>query len=157
MSIVKRILLADDDDDDISLFSEALTLVDSSIQCEFAVHGEDALTILTTGSNKKPDVIILDLNMPVMNGLECLQILKEDKFLKEIPVVMYSTSSNQEDREKAFDLGAFCFITKPDQFKVLKSMLLVLVTTPLDHWLSALNEFREVRFNESEQENHIGR
>jgi CheY-like chemotaxis protein len=149
MTIIKRILLADDDLDDVNLFSEALTAVDPSIVCEFAEHGEDALNILTTPSNEKPDIIILDLNMPVLNGWQCLQILKKQEFLRDIPVLIYSTSSNHEDKEKAFALDAFCFITKPDRFKVLKSMLSILLTTPFDKWPSALKEFRNVTFNES--------
>ena len=148
MTTINRILLIDDDKDDANLFCEALGSIDPSILCEFAGHGRDALEILTTSSKEKPHVIFLDLNMPVMNGWDCLQNLKKNDLLKDIPVVIYSTSTHQEERAKAFGLGAFGFITKPDRFTVLQSILSVLLTTPIDKWPSASNVFSNISFNE---------
>jgi CheY-like chemotaxis protein len=154
MTRVKRILFADDDQDDVDMFSEALTSVEPSVFCEFAKHGKDALNILTTPSNPKPDVIFLDLNMPVMDGWECLQILKKNALLKNIPVVIYSTSTYEVDKEKAFRLGAFCFISKPHRFTILKGLVSVLLKTPIDNWSSACNAFRNITFNDSKLSKH---
>jgi CheY-like chemotaxis protein len=70
-----------------------------------------------------PDVIFLDLNMPVMNGWQCLAKLKNSEAYKEIPVVMYTTSSNPRDYEIAIDLNAHGLITKPSKPKVLSKIL----------------------------------
>ncbi|HMJ71083.1 MAG TPA: response regulator [Cyclobacteriaceae bacterium] len=149
MTNIKRILLADDDRDDIDLLCEALNLVDPSIVCEVAKHGEDALNILTSSSKERPHLIFLDVNMPVLDGWECLRIIKTYQHLKDIPVVIYSTSSNREDKEKAFNLGACCFMTKPDRFTVLERIISVMITTPAGNWSSELNNFKGITFNGS--------
>lgn len=141
-------MLVDDDKDDADLFCEALASVDPSIDCEFAGNGETALTMLNATLKEKPDVIFLDLNMPVMNGWACLENLQKNEFLKDIPVVIYSTSTRPEERAKAFALGAFGFITKPYRFTVLQSILSVLIKLPIYEWASGSIAFSDVSFNE---------
>jgi CheY-like chemotaxis protein len=115
----KIFLLADDDPDDVDMFREALSKIDPSI---IFYHSQDGMGVLDTLGDKnlkKPDIIFLDINMPVMNGWECLAKLKQSEAHREIPVVIYSTASHYREVEKAFDLGALCFFTKPTEFKRL--------------------------------------
>ncbi|WP_276370432.1 response regulator [Chryseolinea sp. H1M3-3] len=116
-------LLADDDRDDAELFSEALVVVDPAIKFHHVENGHEVFHFLSKQNEGKPDLIFLDLNMPAMSGWQCLAKLKNDTTLKEIPVIMYSTSSNPREKEIAIELGAVGFITKPTDFKVLKRIL----------------------------------
>ena len=117
----KSFFLVDDDTDDAGLFCEALKEVDPSAVCHLASHGEEALEILERVG--APDIIFLDINMPRMNGWECLAELKTSDAYKDIPVIMYSTSSYQREIDIAKEAGALCFFTKPDSYKDLKKML----------------------------------
>jgi CheY-like chemotaxis protein len=114
-------LLIDDDADDSELFREALEEIDQSISLHCAENGEEALKLLTTID--KPSIIFLDINMPRMNGWECLKKLKSMDAYKNIPVVMYSTSSHQREVDIAIDLGALSFFTKPHSYSELKNMI----------------------------------
>ena len=125
--MVKKFLLTDDDKDDRELFSEALASIDPGIICQGAEHGREALRILESPGMRKPDIIFLDINMPVMNGWELLNTLKKDNARNDIPVIIYTTSSEDRDRQIAKDLGALCFVTKPDDFKQVKQILKVVV------------------------------
>jgi CheY-like chemotaxis protein len=116
-------LLADDDRDDAELFGEALTTIDPPVEFHHVSDGQAVFTFLNNSSNKKPHIIFLDLNMPQMSGWQCLAKLKNDIYLKDIPVVMYSTSANPRDREIALELGAVGFVTKPTDFKLLTKIL----------------------------------
>ena len=123
----KRILVIDDDNDDRELFSEALASVDPVIVCDQATDGAEALKRLTSREFDTPDIIFLDINMPVMNGWQFLTRLKSEDMYKNIPVIVYTTSSNQKDKLIADNLGALCFITKPHAFGRLKNMLGIVV------------------------------
>jgi CheY-like chemotaxis protein len=123
----KRFLLIDDDTDDRALFSEALATVDPVAICDHATDGAEAFDRLNRKELAEPDIIFLDINMPVMNGWQFLRKLKSEEAYKHIPVIVYSTSSSQRDRRTADDLGALCFVTKPDAFRVLRAMLGVVV------------------------------
>lgn len=114
-------LLVDDDSDDAGLFCEAIKEVDPTAVCHLASHGEEALEILAR--IETPDIIFLDINMPRMNGWECLAELKTNDAYRDIPVIMYSTSSYQREIDIASEAGALCFYTKPDNYKELKKML----------------------------------
>src|SRR6187399_1378011 len=119
MVLHKNIFIADDDEDDRYLFSNALREIDDSIKCEFAIDGKNALTILKNVS-QLPDVLFLDLNMPILNGLECLRKLKNDIRLNQLPVVIFTTSQNPEDIEITYRLGANVFFSKPSDYSELK-------------------------------------
>ena len=119
----KFFLLADDDRDDAELFSEALSTVNPSIKFHHVEDGQEVFQFLSTSKIEKPDVIFLDLNMPAMSGWQCLAKLKNDSALKNIPVIMYSTSSNPREKEIAIELGATGFVTKPTDFKLLTKIL----------------------------------
>ena len=139
-------LLADDDSDDKTLFCEALSEIDPSIVCHTASDGKEALAILSEKQIKKPNIIFLDINMPVMDGWQCLGKLKEHTDHKDIPVIMYSTSSYQRDIDLALESGAFCFFTKPSDYRELRSILRLIATTPLHSLCDALKEFKNLKF-----------
>jgi CheY-like chemotaxis protein len=123
----KRFLVIDDDTDDRELFCEALATVDPVIICHQAPDGLEAFKYLRSTAFE-PDIIFLDINMPVMNGWEFLTTLKCEDAHKHIPVIVYTTSSTKKDRLIADELGALCFVTKPHAFKRLKVMLDLVVT-----------------------------
>jgi CheY-like chemotaxis protein len=128
---MRSILLVDDDEDDKLLFSEALTVLDKSIQCWTAADGQHALDILMFELVVAPDIIFLDLNMPRMNGMEFLKTIKSHRSYKKIPVIIYSTSSNPEDMRKTKELGATDFVTKPSDFEGLYQKLITILNKHL--------------------------
>ena len=87
------------------------------IRRAFAENGEEALAALRDPAQAKPCIILLDLNMPVMGGIEFLQVVKQDATLKRIPVVVLTTSDEQEDKLASFDLGVAGYIRKPVDYQ----------------------------------------
>ena len=124
----KVLFIVDDDVDDIQLFIEAVNEIDNSMGCSSAKNGEDALAKLQA-SEKLPDIIFLDLNMPKLDGKQCLIKLKKDPRLKDIPVVIYSTSSSPKDMEEMEKLGAIFYLVKPETFTDLCVQLARLIRT----------------------------
>jgi CheY-like chemotaxis protein len=124
---MKKILIVDDDSDDNGLFTEALATVEPDIVCYSAADGQEALEKLDAKVIEPPDIIFMDINMPIMNGWQCLTRLKSVHHYKDIPVIMYSTSSSKRDKDLAKDLGAICFFTKLHDFKKLIKMLEIVV------------------------------
>lgn len=114
---MKAVLIVDDDRDDVELFSEALNEIDSSIKCLTASDGDQALEILRNHRVSLPDFIFLDLNMPRSGGKQCLIQIKKNKSWSDIPVIIYTTSRNEEDKRETKKLGAAGFITKPSNYK----------------------------------------
>jgi len=125
--MARNILLIDDDADDRELFREAISVVDPNVTYQAAEDGEDALRKLVEPVVSLPDVIFLDINLPGMSGWQCLKELKLKEPLRRIPVIMYSTSNHQRDKEIAKDLGAVCLITKPANYRVLVEILTTVV------------------------------
>lgn len=119
---LKTCFLIDDDPDDQLIFSLALQQVSGSLTCITADSGFEALEKLGQKSFL-PDYIFLDLNMPGMNGIECLLRIKGQHHLRNIPVVIYTTSSNQKDILETNALGAYAFITKPNHITDLSQKL----------------------------------
>ncbi len=120
-------MIVDDDADDCEFFCEAVTEINSSNECLMAQDGKDALKTLRSGIKQLPDFIFLDLNMPLMNGKSCLKELKNDVKLKNIPVIIYSTSSHPKDIEETHELGATHFLVKPSSFQKLKTEIAFVV------------------------------
>ena len=115
----RTFLMADDDPDDVDMFRDALLIIDPSIVFYYAKDGRGLLDKLEDKNLEKPDIIFLDINMPVMNGWECLAKLKQYELYRNIPVIIYSTSFHPKEIEKAFEMGALCFFTKPTEFNHL--------------------------------------
>ena len=118
------VLLVDDDDEDKFIIKDAMAALDADENIWYANNGEHALELLGSKyrENVKPCLIVLDLNMPKMNGTETLISLKEDERFKDIPVVIYSTSINRLEKEKCMILGAHSYITKPISFNESKEI-----------------------------------
>jgi len=113
----KPILLAEDDRVDTMTVRRALKDLKVTNQLICTTNGEEALEYLRDESKKKPCVILLDLNMPKMNGIECLKIAKADDELKKIPVVALTTSKEGRDIAESFSLGISGYIVKPVDYK----------------------------------------
>ena len=111
------VLYVDDDSDDIQLFSEAVKIVVPYGKCLSALNGMDALDILKN-INPLPDHVVLDYNMPVMSGLECLEKIKDDHELKYLPVSVLSTSCNDKETRLIKMYGVDCH-KKPSSFEEL--------------------------------------
>src|ERR1019366_9751864 len=115
------ILICDDDEDDRMLTQQALEGAHISNRVKFVEDGEQLLDYLfqrgeyagETGSAPRPGLILLDLNMPKMGGREALKLIKQDETLKDIPIVVLSTSRLDEDIIRSYQLGVNSFITKP--------------------------------------------
>lgn len=112
----KKFFIADDDPDDLELFIEALQQIDAECECVTAFNGLEALDKLSKQPFYIPDFIFLDLNMPRMNGKECLVEIKKSDRLKKIPVIMYSTSGERKYIQETMELGAVFFFQKPNRF-----------------------------------------
>jgi len=110
-------LLVEDDRVDTMTVKRALKDLKVTNQLICTINGEEALEYLRNDSNKKPCVILLDLNMPKMNGVEFLRIAKADETLKKIPVVVLTTSEEEQDVVESFDLGVAGYIVKPTNYK----------------------------------------
>lgn len=123
----RTFFIVDDDIDDQELFIEAVREVDTSISCFPVSNCEEALALLVNAKTNLPDMIFLDLNMPRLNGKQCLAELKRHAHLRDIPVIIYSTSSEKRDIDETTRLGAAHFLTKPNRFEDLcKAILFVL-------------------------------
>jgi CheY-like chemotaxis protein len=114
------IVIVDDDADDREIIRDAF---ESSLQEQdyvFLENGDKLLEYLEQNSEQgKPSLIMLDLNMPGKDGRETLKEIKSSNRFQEIPTVVFTTSSSHRDRQNVYELGANCFITKPDTFNKL--------------------------------------
>ena len=109
----RPILLVEDDRVDVMTVKRALRQLDVSTPLKVAGNGEEALAYLREVTNRKPGIILLDLNMPKMNGIEFLKVIKQDPVLRRIPVVVLTTSKEEQDRIASFDLSVAGYMIKP--------------------------------------------
>lgn len=116
------VILADDDVDDRDFFREAVEGNLLNIKLNFAEDGK-SLTDMLNGTHATPDIIFLDLNMPHKSGLECLIEIRKSMRLKNIPIIIYSTSSSQKDIDDTYKNGANLYVKKPSSFKELKNII----------------------------------
>ncbi len=108
----KPILLVEDDNVDAMTVKRALKQLNVTNQLVHKINGEEALEYLKAESNGKPCVVLLDLNMPKMNGIEFLKIVKDDVELKSIPIVVLTTSQEQQDKVDSFKLSVAGYMLK---------------------------------------------
>lgn len=137
---MNKILLIDDDADDRESFCSALKEVAPQYECVPISSCIKALAALVKMDQDIPEIIFIDINMPVMSGWQCLSVLKRDPVINSIPVIIYSTSSYLDDLKKAKSLGAFCFFSKPDSYKSLKINLSILIQHLSNNSLCSINE-----------------
>lgn len=113
----KAILLVEDDQVDIMTILRALKEIHVSNPVVSMENGEAALEWLSRPDSELPCIILLDLNMPIMNGIEFLRLVKHDERLRRIPVVVLTTSEEQEDKVRSFDLGVAGYMAKPVDYR----------------------------------------
>ena len=126
-----NLLLADDDTDDCAFFKAALESLSLPTSLTIVHDGEQLMRLLLKETYELPHVLFLDLNMPRKNGFECLSEIKLHKKLKQLPVIMFSTSLEQEVVNLLYKNGAQYYICKPAEFLQLKKIIeqtLILIT-----------------------------
>jgi DNA-binding response OmpR family regulator len=123
------LLAVDDSEDDALLLKMACRKAGTGFQLRWVEDGEAAAAYLAAnlkeGSEPPPDLILLDLNMPRKNGFELLEWLRNHE-MESIPVVIYTSSKQESDIERAYGLGAACYLVKPVEFKELLGIVRVL-------------------------------
>ena len=117
MQNFKPILLVEDDHVDVMTVKRALADLRVRNPLVHSTNGEEALAYLQEPGNHKPCLILLDLNMPKMNGVELLRTIKADKVLKKIPVVVLTTSKSEKDIAEIFENGVAGYVVKPADYK----------------------------------------
>lgn len=139
----KNIFLADDDEDDRLFFEEALKEVCDEAVLTVAENGDELMEILYRPPVPMPDVIFLDLNMPKKNGFECLAEIKKSGTLKDLPIIIFTTSLQEESIKKVYSQGANYYVRKPTDFRQLK--LIVEKLLAID-WLKEALQPEKERF-----------
>jgi len=123
-NIQRYIYLADDDADDRDMFADAMIEIHTDVILKQAEDGIYLLDSLVTLSNAElPEFIFLDINMPRKSGFECLEEIRKHENLKELNVIMFSTSNDPATIQKAFQMGATFYAVKPTSYTKLKSLL----------------------------------
>jgi len=123
-----NIFLADDDKDDCQFFKEALDELPFDTSLSIVYNGEELMQLLSV-TETLPDIIFLDLNMPRKNGYECLSELRSQDRFVNLPIIIYSTSTDQEILEIIYKQGAQYYIRKPAEFSELKNVINQVLTT----------------------------
>lgn len=115
-----HILMADDDKDDFYILKQAAEKACEPLKISYASNWLELWRFII---KTMPDVLFLDLNMPVKNGIECLQLLRKDHKYDKIPIIMYSTSVSKTDIDKAYSNGANYFAVKPNAIEDIADMI----------------------------------
>lgn len=118
-----KITLAEDDRDDQELFLHALKKTDANAEVTVVTNGQDLVNTLKDPKEENPDIVFVDINMPVKDGMQALQEIKKDEELKDIPAVMLSTSDNEKEVRASFESGANLYVTKPTSLKNFSHIL----------------------------------
>lgn len=118
----KTLFLAEDDQEDVELLQDILTDLNTAIALQVASNGVELMTMLQE-SKTPPDLILLDLNMPLKNGMVCLQEIKSNELWKQIRVVVLSTSSVKQQMDEAYQKGADMFLTKSTSYTEFKNAI----------------------------------
>ncbi len=140
---VLSVLLADDDMDDRMLFEDAVSELAMNIHVQTVKDGEELMKYLST-TIVLPEIIFLDLNMPIKDGFKCLEEIRKNKLLQNIITIIYSTSVDPKDIDTAFNKGANLFISKPNSFTQLKNMLYKVFSFDLKEYMKPLQRERFV-------------
>lgn len=136
---MKRIYIAEDDYDNAEIFQEAVSDVSTHSEVIHAKDGLELLGLLQQKDSDAPDAIFLDLNMPRLNGLDCLHQIKSDPTLNKIPIFILSTSDAPENINQTFKYGATRYIVKPDSYKRLTEIVDLVIAKEWGREDEALN------------------
>lgn len=125
--------MADDDKDDFFILKEAAANVNTPITISYAANW---LELWRATLKALPDVLFLDLNMPVKDGIECLKLLRHEPKYDNLPIIMYSTTVNKTDIDKAYDSGANYFVIKPYTLDDITNMIIKVVSLSKENLLA---------------------
>jgi len=143
-SAEKSLLLVEDNPGDVRLTLEAFRGANRDVRLHVVSDGAEALSFLKRRGGHvcapRPDLILLDLNMPKMDGHGLLAFIKEDEALRSIPTVVLTMSSAREDVVKSYELKANCFLTKPVEFELFE----IMVRSIIEFWLPRASLPRQV-------------
>lgn len=123
MSKNNLVLLVDDDADDRELFADAIAEIDAKVKVLILESGKRLMDYLFAPDQNLPDILFLDINMPVKNGFECLEEIRAHETTKNLCVIMFSTSNGQYDVDKSYSLGADGYIQKPFSLAEMRNIL----------------------------------
>ncbi len=130
---MKRIFYADDDKDEYEVFNIATKILEVTAEVTFAKDGLELLQLLKDNLSSLPDYVFIDLNMPLMNGHECIQEIRKDDKLKNLCVVILTTSRDQRDIDEAFAEGADYYLCKTSSIYKLEQALKKLFSLDCNH------------------------
>lgn len=123
MGFQKKFLFIDDDADDRDFFCSTMQMIEPTIECIFAKDGVDAMELLHENPVLVPDYIFIDMNMPRMDGVECLKELRAIDRLEDAKIYIYSTTVNPKINQEIMSLGAAGILLKPCTINELSSLL----------------------------------
>ena len=126
MKSKKPMLLVEDDEVDVMSVKRSLIDLKVSNRLDVSGNGEEALEFLSEPQNDLPCLILLDINMPKMNGIEFLRIIKQDDRFKRIPVVVLTSSREEQDKMESFGLGVSGYMVKPADYKKFVEVIRVI-------------------------------
>ncbi|WP_339901877.1 response regulator [uncultured Cyclobacterium sp.] len=118
-----NVVLADDDEDDRFLFKEAIKQLSIQTRLLLFNDGQELMNYLFSDESERPNLLFLDLNMPVKDGMQCLREIRQNEAFKDLAIAIYSTSSTEQDIEATFIYGANIYINKPSSFAKLKEVI----------------------------------
>jgi len=133
---IKKIMIAEDDDEDVVLFKDVLTDLAVDVNLEVAANGVELMKMLED-AEVLPELIFLDLNMPLKNGMLCLQEIKATQRWNDIKIIILSTSSHQDQIKAAYDKGADFYIVKLCNYNDFKNAIAACLHK---NWLPAENK-----------------
>lgn len=110
------ILIADDDIDDQEMISDSFHDIDPECRVEVVSNGQQAITRLENTTLPMPRLVVLDLNMPILDGMETLTRIRRNPSFQDIPIVVFTTSNSKESRSQSLTLGAMDYIVKPNDY-----------------------------------------
>jgi DNA-binding response OmpR family regulator len=129
----KRVFLIDDDEDDRLFFGIGLNEFDPSIEILYDRDSEMALRRLSEKMQPLPDIVFLDWNMPKLSGRQILGAIRANRRFNKVPVIIFTTSSSEQDKDEAKELGASYFLSKPASLYELKKNLEEIFSSLLAH------------------------
>jgi DNA-binding response OmpR family regulator len=127
----KLIFIVDDDPDDRQFILDALTASNQDIDHLFINNAQELLSVLSAPENRLPDLILLDLNMPGIMGLQALKEIRHNDSFNQIPIIILTTSALEKDKKLSYDYGANCFLVKSHSYK----KMIEIVNAILKLWL----------------------
>lgn len=136
---ILNIALADDDEDDRMLFQEVIEEISIKTDLSLFNNGQELMNYLNRPNIVLPNLVFLDLNMPIKNGMQCLQEIRTNPALNEVSIAIYSTSSSEKDIEDTFVKGANIYLNKPNNFIKLRKSVEKIIQINWQYHTSNLN------------------